>query len=263
MSSSATLQNVLPPRVHARRKGRSWGRSWTLSRAFLLLGLGLQQTLVDSSRMILAHCERARTSQTLNGELSLHKIKARWRTCIAKTGSAASDAESANQSEQHRADRLTGVPTATAVHTTMPMRQAAALRASGFTLQNGLLVTEPARHSSADAMPDSVSAAITKVSIPRSCRLALKGRKKRTTMVMTKMLVVIATAVIAMTATAGTNLVTEVADDVEHRSSSATTAQRSSRAAAAQRSSSGAATRQAVQASQAAAHASSWCAKLC
>ena len=74
---------------------------------------------------------------------------------------------------------------------------------------------------------------------------------------MTKKLVVIATAVIAMTATAGTNLVTEVVDDVEQRSSSATTAQRSSRAAAAQRSSSGAATRQAVQASQAAAHASS------
>ena len=140
---------------------------------------------------------------------------------------------------------------------TMPMT------ASGFALQNELLVTESAQHSSADAMPDSVSAAITKVSIPRSCRLALKGRKKRTTMVMTKKLVVIATAVIAMTATAGTNLVTEVADDVEQRSSSATTAQRSSRAAAAQRSSSGAATRQAVQASQAAAHASSWCAKLC
>ena len=73
----------------------------------------------------------------------------------------------------------------------------------------------------------------------------------------TKRLVVIATAVIAMTATAGTNLVTEVVDDVEQRSSSAATAQRSSRAAAAQRSSSGAATRQAVQAGQAAAHDSS------
>ena len=52
-------------------------------------------------------------------------------------------------------------------------------------------------------------------------------------------------------------------DDVEQRSSSAATAQRSSRAAAAQRSSSGAATRQALQAGQAAAHDSSWCAKLC
>ena len=42
--------------------------------------------------------------------------------------------------------------------------------------------------------------------------------------VMTKKLLVIATAVIAMTATAGTNLVTEVVDHVEQRSSSAATA---------------------------------------
>ena len=81
--------------------------------------------------------------------------------------------------------------------------------------------------------------------------------------VMTKKLVVIATAVIAMTATTGANLMTEVVDDVEQRSSSASPWQRSSRAAAAQRSSSGAATRQAVQAGQAAAHDSSWCAKFC